>query len=115
MSVSDLGEQRLPVHLGLKAEAESDPQTVIDEARSIAELIEHPGWAAFVARLKERENRELKTLMGQQASENASEYADFIGFLKGLRAVEPTAKAIAEYGKKLEKELAQKEVTEAAG
>lgn len=110
MSVSQLASQRLVTHLGLK---DRDPDEVIADARLVDELTKHPGWKVLTTAFEERERRELKAVMGKPASDSASEYADFVGYLKGLRAIEPTARAIADEGKKLEQK--QKDDELAAG
>lgn len=90
--------------LGLKDRAKNEPSVVIEEARQVEELMEHPGWKVLEAAIETREKRELRAVMARSVSESASEYADFIGFLKGLRALEPSARAFAAFGKKLEQE-----------
>lgn len=110
MTVSDLANERLLKVLGLKQRAKLTPEAVVAEAKQVESLMETPGWAFLMELFEQREKRELTMQMAGNPSDKAVEYAEFMGYLKGLRELGQSAKAIAEYGKQLENELKQREV-----
>ncbi len=76
--------------------------------------MEHPGWEHLVEAIDEREKRETFNRLTAPPSEAAAEYADFIGFLKGLRELTPTAQRIVDYGRQVEQDIRNQEVAGSA-
>lgn len=95
-----------------------DDERIVQAARQVEDLMQHPGWQQLVEAIGTHERMLHLTRLDKQASDSAAEYAGDVGEMRGVRSLVPLAAGVVEAGhavvQKRQNERAAEEVAREA-
>lgn len=78
-----------------------EEERVVQAAREVEDLLQHPGWQQLVAAIDSQERMLQTVLLGGGATESGAHYADKLGEIKGVRSLVPLAEGVVEAGREV--------------
>jgi hypothetical protein len=81
------------------------PQERAEAGRQMAALIASPGFKVLKEAIRAHQGQLTAMLMARPAASDGAVYADVVGQLKGIAAIEPIARGVVQEGEAAEAEI----------
>lgn len=85
------------------------PQDRAEIGQRVSELLQTPGWADLKLGIEQHQRETTQMMKSGRPSQEGAFYADVVGQMKGLDAIEKVAQGLIQLGEEAEQEIRLKE------